>query len=92
MPVSYDQGQILKCNVSFSFIRYVMKRSGASVAPMVKNPEAPGVSELNQKRSSGALPSKEDLESVLNAPVINDVEGRTFPLGPGVPNLFPTIA
>jgi len=35
MPVSYDQGQILKCNVSFSFIRYVVNRSGASVAPVI---------------------------------------------------------
>ena len=46
MPVSYEQSQILKCNVSFSFIRYVMKRSGASVAPVVKNENAPGISDL----------------------------------------------
>ena len=46
MPVSYEQGQILKCNVSFSFIRYVMKRSGASVAPVIKNENAPGISDL----------------------------------------------
>lgn len=27
MPVSYDQSQILRCNVSFSFIRYTVSRS-----------------------------------------------------------------
>lgn len=48
MPVSYDQSQILKCNISFSFIRYVMKRSGSSSAPVVKNKNAPGVSELSK--------------------------------------------
>ena len=82
MPVSYDQGQILKCNVSFSFIRYVMKRSGTSVAPIKTNPNAPGVPEL---RSTGtpAFSDRKDLETILNAPVINDVEGLTFPLGPG---------
>ena len=48
MPVSYDQSQILKCNISFSFIRYVMKRSGSPNVSSVKNPNAPGISELGQ--------------------------------------------
>jgi hypothetical protein len=52
MPVSYDQSQILKCNVSFSFIRYVVKRSGTSVAPVVKNPDAPGIPELSEVNTS----------------------------------------
>jgi hypothetical protein len=91
MPVSYDAGQILKCNVSFSFIRYVVKRSGASVAPVVRNENAPGIPELNVKRGT-TLPSRDDLEGVLNSPVINDVEGLTFPLGPGIPNLNSNIA
>jgi hypothetical protein len=30
MAVSYEQSQLLKCNVSFSFIRYVMKRNRSS--------------------------------------------------------------
>jgi len=88
MPVSYDQSQILKCNVSFSFIRYVMQRSGSSLAPVKSNPNAPGVAEL---RSTGT-PAFPDLTDVLNAPVINDVEGLTFPLGPGTANLNPTVA
>jgi len=29
MPVSYDQSDILKCNVAFSYIRYVKERVGA---------------------------------------------------------------
>lgn len=91
MPVSYDQGQILKCNISFSFIRYVMKRSGSSIAPINKNPNAPGVVELNSK-GTPAFSDPDDIRNVLNSPVINDVEGSTFPLGPGIPNLNATIA
>jgi hypothetical protein len=52
MPVSYDQSQILRCNVSFSFIRYVMKRSGVSVAPVEVNQNAPGVVELSKFESN----------------------------------------
>ena len=48
MPVSYDQSQILKCNVSFSFIRYVMQRSGTSSVSVLRNSNAPGISELGQ--------------------------------------------
>lgn len=48
MPVSYDQSQVLKCNISFSFIRYVMQRSGTSDVSVIRNPNAPGVSELGQ--------------------------------------------
>jgi len=60
MPVSYEQSQILKCNISFSFIRYVMKRSGSSVAPVIKNPNAPGISELaklQQEREAELIPN-----------------------------------
>lgn len=60
MPVSYDQGQILRCNVSFSFIRYVMKRGGISSAPVVLNPNAPGVPELSSAPIVGGVDSGEN--------------------------------
>ena len=53
MPVSYDQSQVLKCNVSFSFIRYVMERSQNSSVVAAKNPAAPGVPSLINKTVSG---------------------------------------
>jgi len=52
MPVSYDQSQVLKCNVSFSFIRYVMERSQNSSVVAAKNPAAPGVPSLINKTVS----------------------------------------
>jgi hypothetical protein len=86
MPVSYEQGQILKCNVSFSFIRYVMNRSGASRPTSYSDSRAPGVVE----RNSTNPPQQSDLRNIteaLNAPVINDVNGLRLPLGSGVPGL-----
>ena len=32
MPVSYEQGEVLKCNVSFNFIRYVQEKKSDSFA------------------------------------------------------------
>lgn len=51
MPVSYDQSQILKCTVSFSYTRYVRERKGVSIAPSTSNPNAPGISELKKTQS-----------------------------------------
>ena len=48
MPVSYDQSQVLKCNISFSFIRYVMQRSGTSNVSVTRNSNAPAVKELGK--------------------------------------------
>lgn len=46
MSVSHDQSELLKCNVSFSFIRYVMERNGFSRVPTANNFIVPGVPEL----------------------------------------------
>lgn len=46
MPVSYDESQLLKCNISFSFIRYVMERNGFSRVSGMNNSIAPGVPEI----------------------------------------------
>ena len=41
MPVSYEASNILKCTASFSYIRYIRKRSGVSYASSPKNPNSP---------------------------------------------------
>jgi hypothetical protein len=78
MPVSYDAAQVLKCTVSFSYQRYTVKRStlSAFTPPLPAtstNANAPGVPELRTNTIN------------LNSPVINDVDGNTFPFGPGIP-------
>jgi hypothetical protein len=77
MPVSYDSSQLLKCTVSFTFNRYILRRGG--YAPEVEPQQIPAT----------GIPRP-------NSPVINDVNGNTFPLGPGIPgltgDLFPDIA
>jgi len=46
MPVSYEQSQLLKCNISFSFIRYVMERNGFSTTTLsLRDNRSPGVPE-----------------------------------------------
>lgn len=46
MPVSYDQSQLLKCNISFSFIRYVMERNGFSNSTLgIRDTRSPGAPE-----------------------------------------------
>jgi len=46
MPVSYEASNILKCTVSFSYIRYVRTRSGGSYASSSRNPNSPGNPEV----------------------------------------------
>jgi hypothetical protein len=53
MPISYEQSQLLKCTVSFSYIRYVRERKFISIPSSISNPNAPGNTELN--RSSEKL-------------------------------------
>jgi hypothetical protein len=55
MPVSYDQSQILKCTISFSYTRYVRERKGVSVAPTNPNPNAPGIAELASAQVAGSV-------------------------------------
>lgn len=48
MPVSYEQSQLLKCNISFSFIRYVMERNGFSNSTFgLRDTRSPGVPEVS---------------------------------------------
>jgi hypothetical protein len=49
MPISYEQSQLLKCTVSFSYIRYVRERKFIPVSDVSSNPNAPGIPELKNK-------------------------------------------
>lgn len=53
MPVSYDQSQLLKCTVSFSYIRYVRERTFVPISSVTSNPQARGIVELNNKEYYG---------------------------------------
>jgi len=46
MPVSYEASNILKCTASFSYIRYIRKRSGVSYVASPQNPNSPANPEL----------------------------------------------
>jgi hypothetical protein len=79
MPVSYEASQVLKCTVSFSYQRYLVKSAGytgTSTSTPASN-RAPGVPEI---RNNGARP------------VINDINGDPLPGGAVIPNLNPDIA
>lgn len=41
MPVSYEASSILKCTASFSYMRYIRKRSGVSFVQTPKNSNSP---------------------------------------------------
>lgn len=84
MPVSYDESQILKCNVSFSFIRYTVSRG---FDPVSKIPEPvpttpPGIPEPPIENAVPVFPPV-----VPFSPVIKDINGQPFPLGEGIPGL-----
>jgi hypothetical protein len=91
MPVSYESSDLLKCTVSFSYTRYITERVQLSSGGVKPNPIAPGVPEL---ASPNSLPNVGNINQ--NLPVIGDVDGNDFPIGPGIPgltgNLNPTIA
>jgi hypothetical protein len=59
MPVSYDASQLLKCNVSFFYSRYVIS-SPKSPRGSIQNPNSPGNSEF-------ALPTQGNAVTLLNS-------------------------
>lgn len=46
MPVSYEQSQLLKCTVSFTYSRYWLSNLTGGASSAQENPKAPGVDEL----------------------------------------------
>lgn len=47
IPISYESSQLLKCTVAFTYSRYWVKGMTVSNPTSQSNPNAPGVSELN---------------------------------------------
>ena len=54
MPVSYDQSDVLKCTVSFSYHRYVRERNQNSSPTTYSDSRAPGVAELASAQVAGS--------------------------------------
>ena len=48
MPVSYEQSQLLKCTVTFTYSRYWLKNLVGNTPQSRPNPNAPGVPELKE--------------------------------------------
>jgi len=71
MPVSYEQSQLLKCTVSFSYIRYVRERDFIQVNPNIPNTKAPGVPELKQPTQKLGPAFGSDFEVAQNFPGIS---------------------
>lgn len=46
-PISYDQSQLLKCTVSFSYIRYIRERSTTAIIESLPDPRSPKIRESN---------------------------------------------
>jgi len=68
MPVSYEQSQLLKCTVSFSFTRYVRERSSNSIPQIISDPRSPGVVEQNNN----------NFNSDENKPYYRNINGVDF--------------
>ena len=84
MPVSYNQPDILKCSVSFSFIRYVAERSlrGARAARDEMR-TAPRNVTLGSSSSGGTRGSSNILNRDVTDQIARDTAqyGNTFPSG-----------
>lgn len=93
MAVSYDQSDLLKCNVSFSFIRYVMERNGFSRVPTINNTRfsgTPGIPEVPESTIRQQIPEFDTsrLGNVITNEYYNNgiIRGRTPAdqrMGPG---------
>ena len=78
LPLSYEGSTITKTTINFSYTRYtVIKHKGTQINPYPSN--------LNNTDK----PNPTTNSNQYYAPMINDVEGKGFPLGPGIPDLNP---
>jgi hypothetical protein len=60
-PVTYQQSDLLKYDVSFSYIRYVRERSKITPPKDLKDPRAPGVVERNKSNFSRSTTFRPEL-------------------------------
>lgn len=68
MPVSYDSSQLLKCNVSFTYSRYVISRTG-NFASQNQEPSSPTSRIINQSSAT---------QDYLNREFVSSPEGDRF--------------
>jgi hypothetical protein len=73
VPLSYNQSDILRTTITFNYDRYVVQNNRTALD--FSNPRD-NASRQSSRGTSGG-----------NLPVIGDVGGQPFPLGPGIPGL-----
>ena len=69
-PISYDASSILKCTVSFSYMRYLRVRNRISLASTPQNPNSPGNPELNPRLEQFGPAFGSDFDVAQNFPGI----------------------
>jgi hypothetical protein len=91
MPVSYDASQLLKCTVSFTYIRYVRRTVGTNAQSEpgpVPIPGLPSIGNPNVPPTIPNIPGFENAQFGGPAPGIPDFSGSPFDsprTAPGVP-------
>ena len=81
IPVSYDASNLLKCTVSFSYQRYVLKLPQGAQSSTQPNSNAQGVAELRTKttKTGGNTPLTPSVEqSLLRDPRIQQFNNRNI--------------
>lgn len=69
-PISYDASSILKCTVSFSYMRYIRTRNRVSLASSPQNTNSPGNPELKPKLEQFGPAFGSDFDVAQNFPGI----------------------
>lgn len=87
MPVSYEQSNVLKCTVSFSYQRYVRERSGTSSPTAFSDSRAPGVPELinTQPIPLEVIPFRDGTGGLEGEEIINAVNSNQRFVEAGLP-------
>ena len=85
MPVSYEQSQLLKCTVTFTYSRYWLKNLVGKLPQSRPNPNAPGVPELRVP-SPPRIPNTQD-NIPLPPPILNDYGTPNVPPPPPIPSI-----
>jgi hypothetical protein len=67
MPVSYEQSQLLKCTVSFSYTRYVRERIFNSIPQTLPDPRSPGVVERNANNFEPVKPTEFNVDKLIRS-------------------------
>lgn len=85
MPVSYEQSQLLKCTVSFTYSRYWLSNQVSGASASQENPRAPGVDEL--RGTNPPPPPRDQWNPVDNLPPYEGVQPPSPILYDDTPNI-----